>query len=97
MNVAQAMCASSGRTTPANQLDWFKGACPVNRLQVCIVKARRVIIALTGLVHAGLWNGLSRMKGNFHVRFLGEGAAATPLLYPTRRVARGRRLLTQER
>jgi hypothetical protein len=23
------------------------------------------------------------MKGNFHVRFLGEGAAATPLPYPT--------------
>src|SRR2546429_7722845 len=24
------------------------------------------------------------MKGNFHVRFLGEGAAATPLPYPTK-------------
>jgi len=87
MNVAQAMCASSDRMTPANQLDWFKGARPVNRLQVCIVKAMRVILALTGLVHAGLWNGLSRMKGNFHVRFLGEGAAATPFPYPTKRAA----------
>jgi len=37
----------------------------------------------TGSAHAGLCNGLSRMKGNFHVRFLGEGAAATPLPYPT--------------
>jgi len=41
----------------------------------------------TGSAHAGLCNGLSRMKGNFHVRFLGEGAAATPLPYPTKRVA----------
>src|SRR6266545_4069941 len=83
MNVAYAMCASSGRMTPANQLDWFKGVCPVNRLQVCIVKATRVVLVLTGPVHAGLCNGLSRMKGNFHVRFLGEGAAATLLPYPT--------------
>ncbi len=37
----------------------------------------------TGSVHAGLGNGLSRMKGNFHVRFLGEGAAATPFPYLT--------------
>jgi hypothetical protein len=26
---------------------------------------------------------LSRMKGNFHVRFLGEGASAMTLSYPT--------------
>jgi len=26
---------------------------------------------------------LSRVKGDFHARFLGEGAAATPLPYPT--------------
>jgi len=32
----------------------------------------------------GLYNGPSRMRGNSHVRFLGEGAAATPLSYPTR-------------
>jgi hypothetical protein len=37
----------------------------------------------TGFAHAGLCNGLSRMKGNFHVRFLGEGVAAMPLSYPT--------------
>jgi len=35
---------------------------------------------------AGLWSGLSRMKGNFHVRFLGEGAAAMPLPYPTQTI-----------
>ena len=37
----------------------------------------------TGSTHARLCNGLSRMKGNFHVRFLGEGVAAMPLPYPT--------------
>jgi hypothetical protein len=26
---------------------------------------------------------LSRMKGNFHVRFLGEGVSAMALPYPT--------------
>jgi hypothetical protein len=36
-----------------------------------------------GSVRAALRNGLSRMKGNFHVRFLGEGAAVTPRPYPT--------------
>ena len=39
----------------------------------------------TGSAQAGLCNGLSRMKGNFHVRFLGEGVAAMPLPYPTRK------------
>jgi len=38
-----------------------------------------------GSGHTGLCNGLSRMKGNFHVRFLGEGVVATPLPYPTQR------------
>jgi hypothetical protein len=32
---------------------------------------------------AGLRSGLSRMKGNFHVRFLGEGVTAMSLPYPT--------------
>ena len=69
MNVAQAMCASSGRATQANQRDWFKCACLVNRLQACIVKVARDISALTGPVRAGLRDGLSRMTGNCHVRF----------------------------
>ncbi len=33
--------------------------------------------------HAGLINGLSRMMGNYHVRFLGEGASVMALPYPT--------------
>ena len=36
-----------------------------------------------GFAHTGLTYGLSRMTGNCHVRFLGEGAAAMPLPYPT--------------
>jgi hypothetical protein len=83
MNVAQARCASSGRATRANQLDWLKGVRPVSGLQVPIVKVAWKIPALAGSVHAGLGCGLSRMKGNFHVRFSGEGVAATPLPYPT--------------
>src|SRR5437879_2181958 len=31
----------------------------------------------------GVCEGLSRMRGNLHVRFLGERAAVTPLSYPT--------------
>jgi hypothetical protein len=41
MNVAQAMCAFSGRTPQANQRDWFKCARPVNWLQAHIVKGTR--------------------------------------------------------
>jgi hypothetical protein len=69
MNVAQAMCASFGRTPQANQSDWFKCACPVSGRQVYIVKVTRGIPALTDPAYAGLCNGLSRMKGNFQVRF----------------------------
>ena len=51
---------------------------------MCIVKvARRENRRETGSAHAGLCIGLSRMKGNFHVRFLGEGVAATSPPYPT--------------
>src|SRR5437868_765665 len=32
----------------------------------------------------GVREGLSCMKGNFHVQFLGEGVAATPPPYPAR-------------
>ena len=38
----------------------------------------------------GRLKGLSCMKGNFHVQFLGEGVAATPPPYPARR-RRGRK------
>jgi hypothetical protein len=50
MNMAQAMCASSGKTTPANQFDGFKSARPVSGLQAHIVKVTRKILALTGSI-----------------------------------------------
>jgi hypothetical protein len=34
-------------------------------------------------INGGLTHGPSRMKGNLHVRFLGEGVAAMSLPYPT--------------
>jgi excisionase family DNA binding protein len=41
----------------------------------------------------GLTHGLSRMTGNCHVRFLGEGAAAMSLPYPTEWMGSGERRL----
>ena len=41
-----------------------------------------VVIVRLG-VTAGLRNGLSRMRGNHHVRFLGEDAVERPHPYPT--------------
>jgi hypothetical protein len=35
------------------------------------------------LCSGGACNGLSRMSGNVHVRFLGEEEAVTPPPYPT--------------
>ena len=52
------------------------------RLQVSIVKVAQQC-CITGSCNRGLCRGLSRMKGNFHARFLGEGAAVMPLPYPT--------------
>jgi hypothetical protein len=76
---------SSAKASHWDQIDWNQCHRQVRRLQARIVQAT---LGLNRRVHrlrltAGLLNGLSRMKGNFHVRFLGEGAAATPLLYPT--------------
>src|SRR5712691_11434223 len=81
MNVAQAMCASSGGGHAPTGFDWFKWARPVSRPPVHIVKARRVILALTGPVHAGLPNGLSRMKGKLSCPVLRGGGSgnAAPL------------------
>ena len=40
----------------------------------------------TGFCERGLRRGLSRMKGNFQVRFLGEEVAAMPLPYPPKKL-----------
>ena len=66
-------------------VEGFKCACPVSGRQVHIVKVTRGIPALTGPAYVGLCTGLSRMRGNHHVRFLGEGVAATSPPYPTAR------------
>src|SRR5271157_5870529 len=80
MNVDSSMCASSGEATHWEQIDWAKCERQVGRLQARIVKATRRV---PGLAHAGLWSGLSRMRRKSHVRFSGEGGAATPFPYPT--------------
>jgi hypothetical protein len=54
MNADKTACASSGRTTHANQFDWFQCARPVNRLQVHIVKVTWEFLARTGFAHVGL-------------------------------------------
>ena len=54
-----------------------------SRISGFIVPTLIETVMCTGSAHAGLSHGLSRMTGNFHVRFLGEGAAAMPLPYPT--------------
>jgi hypothetical protein len=46
------------------------------------------VIVRLGLT-AGLRNGLSRMSGNHHVRFLGEDAVERPHPYPTIRLLLG--------
>ena len=80
MNVDLSMCASSDKAAHRGQVDWPKCERPVRRLQARIVKVAR---RGTGSAHAELCGGLSRMRGNSHVRFSGEGVAATPLPYPT--------------
>ena len=84
MNVDSSMCASSGKASHWEQIDWPNVQRQVRRLQARIVKAtRRENCRDTGSAHAGLRSGLSRMRGKSQVRFLGERAAATPLAYPT--------------
>ena len=68
MNADLSACASSGRAVHATQPNWIECPRTVRRLQASIVKAT-CLVAWFGSAHAGLGNGLSRMKGNFHVRF----------------------------
>jgi hypothetical protein len=57
-------------------IDWRKVHHNVCRLQARIVQA-------TPASREGRLRGLSRMRGNSHVRFLGGGAVVTPPRYPT--------------
>ena len=68
MNADLSACASSGRAIHATQTNWIECPRTVRRLQASMVKATR-LVAWSGSAHAGLRNGLSRMRGNSHVRF----------------------------
>ena len=68
MNVDLSMCASSGKAAHWEQIDWPKCERQVRRLQARIVKATRNRRNADS-AHAGLSIGLSRMRGNSHVRF----------------------------
>ena len=58
-----------------HDINWAKCTCAVRRHQARIVKA-------TQDSYLRVYKGLSRMKGNFHVRFLGERIVATQPFYP---------------
>ena len=81
MNVALAMCAPSGRAPHWDQVDWDRCQRHARRLPVRIVKATRVKPWGTGSAHAGLCNGLSRVRGKLSRTVLrgGGGGNATPL------------------
>ena len=54
----------------------------VLRLQTSIAQAGRALIAPAGSGDTGSREGLSRMTGNCHVRFLGEPGRVTALGLP---------------
>jgi hypothetical protein len=60
-------------------IDWQPIKANVRRLQMRIAKAVRVLPGPA----TGLSKGLSRVTGNYHARFLGEGVAVRSLSYPT--------------
>ena len=81
MNADLFACASSGGAIHATQLNWVECSRTERRQQASIVKAT-CLGAWSGSVHAGLRDGLSRVKGNFHARFLGGCERATAHAYP---------------
>ncbi len=46
-------------------------------------KASPIIIMLSAQTEVRAYKGLSRMRGNLHVRFLGGGGAVMRCCYPT--------------
>jgi hypothetical protein len=74
-------CASGGEVA-WHGIVWAKAHGTVRRLQMSIAKA--VWKSRTaGSCNKGFCRGLSRMRGNLHVRFLGGGIAAMRSCYPT--------------
>jgi hypothetical protein len=75
--------APSHESVTWHGIDWARRHREVRRLQARIVKATpRSQGGETGS-RKGALKGLSRMKGNFQVRFLGEGVTVTSCPYPT--------------
>jgi hypothetical protein len=81
MTESRGSGAASRRTDAWDQIDWRQAERTVRCLLARIVKAtqRRV----TPPYRRRGCGGLSRMRGNSHVRFSGEGAAERPPPYPT--------------
>lgn len=77
-----AMLSLGASSTSANwdAIDWQPIEANVRRLQMRIAKATSDGVTGSDL---GPLKGLSRVKGNFHARFLGEGMAARSFPYPT--------------
>ena len=79
--VAARSGAPSRPTENWDQPDWDRIPVQVNRLQVSIAKACAKACAASP--SGSVSRGLSRMRGNSHVRFLREGAAVMPSPYLT--------------
>src|SRR5258707_11007613 len=88
MSAAEMLAGAAPERAPDwHSLDGKKVWRTVRRLQVRIVK----VVAKRPRPARGVCEGLSWMRGNFHVQFLGEGVAATPPPYPALRVRDGPR------
>ena len=68
MNADASAGASSGSALQTTQPNWIECQRTVRRPQASIVKVT-CLAAWSGFAHAGLCNGLSRMRRKFHVRF----------------------------
>lgn len=79
MRIAKA--TREGRWGKVKALQWLL----THSFSAKLLAVRRVVRATDGVTGSDLGplNGLSRVKGNFHARFLGEGMAARSFPYPT--------------
>jgi len=68
------------------QMTTRKCWCPLWPVGIQKVYWYRAANLICGLSHKGsLWRGLSRMMGNYQVRFWGGNRAARPVTYPVQR------------
>ena len=76
MNIALSL-GSKGESTSCQIFSF----CILTATGSCITKI--VGVSLPPTNHKGVLKGLSRMRGNSHVRFLGEGVSVMESPYPT--------------